>query len=497
MAQLIRLKVEPNTSPKKEAFAYQNEAVAAIKDLVYSGIFHEQGLGKTKIAIDLTLSWLTEKLVDSIIIVTKKGLIPNWIREFKQHTHIVPVVIGQDRRSNFYAFNAPARIYLIHYEAVVSEFERVQLLQQARQCAIILDEAHKIKNPEAKVSIALHGLSQGFVRRVIMTGTPIANRVYDIWSQIYFLDRGVSLGTNFPVFKRQYDLPDAAQVDRNQVEDYEQRVAELYQRISPFTVRETKAGAGIVLPSKEFLVHYAEWETVQGELYRAYRDELGAIVVREGVPVEDNAEDILKRLVRLTQIASNPVLVDEQYDHVPGKFHVLESLLADITNRGEKAIVWTSFTENADWLYKSLKEYSPAKVHGKMNMEDREKSLSKFMDKELCQVLVATPGAAKEGLTLTVANHVIFYDRTFSLDDYLQAQDRIHRISQEKTCYVHNIFLPESVDEWVDAILSAKQWSAKLGQGDVTLEEYRLAVTYQFHDILRNILRLNREEPYG
>ena len=74
----------------------------------------------------------------------------------------------------------------------------------------------------------------------------------------------------------------------------------------------------------------------------------------------------------------------------------------------------------------------------------------------------------KEGLTLTVANHAVFYDRSFSLDDYLQAQDRIHRISQEKPCHVKNLVAAGTVDCWVDALLAAKHLAAQLGQGDIT-----------------------------
>jgi len=76
---------------------------------------------------------------------------------------------------------------------------------------------------------------------------------------------------------------------------------------------------------------------------------------------------------------------------------------------------------------------------------------------------VATPGAAKEGLTLTVANHAVFFDRSFSLDDYLQAQDRIHRISQTQTCFVWNLIGSDTIDEWVDSLLTAKRLAAQTG----------------------------------
>lgn len=494
MAQNITLHNEPNMTAKKEAFAYQREAVKSIQSLEYSGVFHEQGLGKTKIAIDAALYWLASKAVDSVIIVTKKGLVPNWVRELKQHSHLTPRIISQDGRSNFYAFNSPARLYLTHYEAIVSEQNRIKLFQQSRVTAVILDEAHKIKNPQSNLAIVFHGLAKGFKRRLILTGTPVANRTYDIWSQIYFLDQGASLGTNFPEFKRLYDLPNAEDMTDSEVAEYEQRMAELNQRISAFTVRETKAGSGLALPQKEYITHQAEWEDVQQEMYRAYRDELAAIVVREGVPTEDRADDLLKQILRLIQIASNPLVVDQSYGRIPGKFLTLESILAEIAGNGEKAIVWTSFTENAEWLRKQLSEFGAVQVHGKMGMDDRERSLTKFMTKDDCKVLVATPGAAKEGLTLTMANHVIFYDRTFSLDDYLQAQDRIHRISQVKICYVHNLMLASSVDEWIDAILDAKHWSAKLAQGDITLDEYRANIDYQFPVVMRNILGLEQED---
>ena len=108
--------------------------------------------------------------------------------------------------------------------------------------------------------------------------------------------------------------------------------------------------------------------------------------------------------------------------------------------------------------------------------------------------MVATPASAKEGLTLTMANHVVFFDRGFSLDDYLQAQDRIHRISQKKTCYIHNIIVKNSIDEWVDLLLASKQRAAALAQGDVTLEKYQYEADYSYGDMIKAILFPEYEE---
>ncbi|MER8866840.1 SNF2-related protein [Mesorhizobium sp. M0751] len=94
---------------------------------------HEQGLGKTKIGLDLALSWLSRDLVDSVLIITKKSLIENWRTEIGSHSHLRPRIIGQDRNANFYAFNSPARIYLAHYEVLVSERKRLGALSQNLQ----------------------------------------------------------------------------------------------------------------------------------------------------------------------------------------------------------------------------------------------------------------------------------------------------------------------------------------------------------------------------
>ena len=104
------------------------------------------------------------------------------------------------------------------------------------------------------------------------------------------------------------------------------------------------------------------------------------------------------------------------------------------------------------------------------------------------KLLVATPGAAKEGLTLTAANHVIYYDRVFSLDDYLQSQDRIHRISQTRKCFVYLLIMRDSIDEWIDLLLRAKHLAAQLAQGDISLDRYQSQASYDFTEIIKGIL---------
>ena len=207
-------------------------------------------------------------------------------------------------------------------------------------------------------------------------------------------------------------------------------------------------------------------------MYRSYRDSLACELGDYLLRVMYDAEAILKRLLRLVQCASNPGLIDDTYAECPGKFSKLAALVDMLERAGEKAVVWTKFVDNVEWLADRLKGYVPQKVHGRMSMEQRNESIRKFKTCNACRLLIATPASAKEGLTLTVANHAIFYDRGFSLDDYLQAQDRIHRISQDNECFVHNLMAAGTIDEWVDTLLNAKHQAARLAQGDISRDEF-------------------------
>jgi len=490
----IILKREPRLDAKHLAFTFQKDAFESVRDLKYAAIFHEQGLGKSKIAVDLLLYWLEKKVVDTVLLVAKKGLVANWTRELKSHSYLKPLILTSDRRRNFFVFNTPTRLILTHFEAIRGEEQRFKLFLKTRSVGVILDEATKIKNPEAELTESFFRLAPLFIRRVIMTGTPVANRPYDLWAQIYFLDQGTALGTDFKAFRANLDLKNDLTQDTEAQARFEQELAGLNAKIASFSVRETKTSGVIELPDKIIKTVVTEWEPRQLDLYTQIRDSMSAVVMKGGKLLEDDAEEILKRLVRLVQIASNPMLVDESYKETPGKFDTLYEFVSDIVRVGEKCIVWTTFTENADWLAEKLRAFGSTKVHGKLSMEQRDRSIELFLKDVECRVLVATPGAAKEGLTLTVANHVFFYDRGFSLDDYLQAQDRIHRVSQVKTCYVYNLIMRESIDEWVELLLQAKRLAAQLAQGDISREYYDSQASYSYGDVIRGILGLNRDD---
>lgn len=488
MSKIVN-KTAVNLEAKRKAFPYQSQAFEAVKDLPYSAIFHEQGLGKTKIAVDLLLYWLQNKEIDTVLVVTKKQLVHNWADELRFHTHLKPLILSSNRGDNYATLNSAAQLIIANFETITSEFYRVALFVKSRDVAIIIDESTKLKNPDTKITKVFFDLAPYFKIRTIMTGTPIANRPYDIWAQIYFLDQGESLGCDYQAFKSSADLGNNFLESKEERESFEYSISAIFDKIRQFSVRETKKSCAVELPDKTYETVYVVPEIDQYNMYCRVLDELVIDVQKNGEVHLDDSSEAIKRLLRLIQIASNPRLIDERYLRVSGKEKVLDGLLEEIINEQDKCIVWSSFTGNIDYFTEKYQKWNARKIHGKMSIEERNRSISRFKDDNQCRVLFATPQAAKEGLTLTVANRVIFYDRGFNLDDYLQAQDRIHRISQRKHCYVYNLIMKDSVDVWVEKLLDAKQQAAFLAQGDINLEEYRKTADYSYGEIIRQILQ--------
>ena len=220
-------------------------------------------------------------------------------------------------------------------------------------------------------------------------------------------------------------------------------------------------------------------------------------IERDGNVVIDDSHQALKRLLRLLQVTSNPKLIDEKFSFKSGKEYELDRLIKQIVARDEKMIVWTSFVKNVDYLYEKYKDkYGAVRFYGALGLADRDNAVKEFKEGG-AKIFIATPQSAKEGLTLTVANNAIFYDRSFSLDDYLQAQDRIHRISQEKECHIYNIMIRGSIDEWVNSLLAAKSKAAALTQSDIDKEFFEDNMNYSYASIIKSILNSEKEIPHG
>ena len=346
----IHLSKEPSLLAKYEAFPYQKEAFEAVKDLEYAAIFHEQGLGKTKIAIDLLLYWLQNTSIDTVLIVTKKQLVANWVRELQIHTAIKPAVISSNKEENFRVFCGPFRVAITNFETLVAEYNQFQLYLKTRNVSIIIDESAKLKNPTAKLTRIFFELSPLFKKRVIMTGTPVANRPYDIWAQIYFLDHGKSLGAKFSAFKKETDLSNKLARNDELQQEFENHVSKIYEKIKPFSVRETKNSGIIELPDKVYIQELVDFEPLQKRLYDQICEELRIEVIKDGGAVIDDSSAVVKRLLRLVQIASNPKLIDEGYSGKSSKEEKLDCLIKEILQQEEKVIVWSNYIENVNYF---------------------------------------------------------------------------------------------------------------------------------------------------
>ncbi|MCX6748662.1 MAG: C-terminal helicase domain-containing protein, partial [Candidatus Pacearchaeota archaeon] len=187
----------------------------------------------------------------------------------------------------------------------------------------------------------------------------------------------------------------------------------------------------------------------------------------DGEKIIEEIDNYLVKLLRLTQIASNPGLIVTDYTEIPSKFLKLDEILGKIITNKEKAIVWTSFRKNIRVLRKRYEEFGALMLFGEIPIEERNRVVQKFMDFENNKILIANPAAAKEGLTLTSANNAIYLDRNFNMDDYLQSQDRIHRIGQIKKCNVIKLIAKKTIDEYTDEILEKKEAIAKFTLGDI------------------------------
>lgn len=481
------LRQAPLLKLKKNAFAFQQDAVNLIKDKEYFAIFHEQGLGKTKIAIDLIFDWLEFNKVDSVVIVCDKILVKNWIDELDFHGNLPPITLTNDKEDNFYKFNTPGFIYICNYELIRSSVDSFEAFFKNRKIGIILDESTKIKNPNAKISKALHHLAKFTEKRLIMTGTPVANRPYDYWSQIYFLDFGQRLGTNYESFKDDYDLGNDLYDSYSSQLIFKNALSELREKLSDCHIRETKKTAGIELPGKRFIEIAVEMDSYQEKLYQDMQIELSTDILKDGKLVEENVEVILKRLLRLNQVCSNAALIDDAYIKNPPKFEETIKIVNKAIQEKSKVIIWTNFIKNVEFLSTKI-GINAVGIHGQIDIADRNDLIKKFKTDDLINVLVATPGVAQQGLTITEANYAIFFDRDFSLDSYLQAQDRIHRMSQEKTCYIYKLLTKNSIDYWIDSLIEAKKIVARYAQGDITNDEFDQNVRYDFVEILKEIL---------
>lgn len=449
-------------SPRTADFPHQPDAIRYVETNDNSALFDEQGLGKTKIVIAALCNNMRDDVIDGALIVCRKHLVKNWSDEITRHSHLNSISLLGSKDARGLEFMGFAHFYMVNYEAVISERSRLTMFLSTRKMALVLDEAHRIKNPKAASTRAILSLRGLVAKRVIVTGTPLANKPEDLWAQFYFLDGGALLGQDFREFSAYYSVD----VGKGLEDESKSRLDKLRTLVLSHSMRRLK-GDVLQLPTKTIETRQVPLAGKQATLYYTMRDELFVEVTNmSGQHVVEHAEMLLKRLMRLVQLASNPGLLDSSYDEVPAKFAALDDIVSQVMGFGEKLIIWTSFVANAHALADRYAGHGVALLIGAVPIERRGRLAVDFQNNSSCRIVVANPAAAREGLTLTAANHAVYVDRSFNLVDYLQSQDRIHRISQTRDCTVVKLIADNTIDEYVDDILVRKSSVARFVEGD-------------------------------
>lgn len=458
------MRMSSNFAHKTKPLPHQIEGINYIQNNDEVALFDEQGLGKSKMVIDAIVNNIRDGVLDGAIVICKKTLLQNWKEEIETHSYLKVTLIDGSVQSKYRSFLNRTDFYLVCYESVHTLLPVLLMLEDSYRLAVVLDESQKIKNPNAKVSRSVLELSSSSKKRIIITGTPIANHPEDIWTQYYFLDHGKLLGQDYSLFCERYGI----NYRKTRLDEYESRLDELRELITSHSLRRSKEI--LSLPEKEYEDIYLEMGPVQQQIYQSINeeilDELSTDLISGEVDLSTIDNELVK-LLRLVQVSSNPKLIDSNYSESNPKLECIDHMLEKITKDDEKCIIWTSFIKNIELMQKRYRQYNPAIVHGGIDIERRNHDIHKFKIDPDCKVMIANPAAAKEGLTLVSANHAIYLDRSFKMDDYLQSQDRIHRIGQTKKCHIYKLICKNTIDEYIDEILHKKEIVLKYTIGDM------------------------------
>ncbi len=410
----------------------------------------DMGLGKTVQAITF-LQKQTENKDKPNLVVVPKSLVFNWQKECEKFAPELPVLVyyGAQRRSLQPEIKKHA-LTITTYGAVrsdIAEFREIDFNY------IILDESQAIKNPDALVSKAVKLLKAD--NRLTLTGTPIENNVFDLYSQIDFLNPGM-LG-NVEFFKREFANP----IDR---EKDAHATAQLRKLVYPFILRRTKEEVAKELPEKSESIIYCEMDKHQRRVYDGFKDKYRNMVLGkiDTDGISNAGIYILEGLMKLRQICDSPSLLNEKEDfgHESVKLAELIPRIQEDSGR-HKILVFSQFLGMLDLIRKELEKMHIPYEYLDGQTTDRQERVERFQNNDSVRVFLMSLKAGGVGLNLTAADYVYIVDPWWNPAVEAQAIDRTHRIGQEKPVFAYKMICKDTVEEKILQLQDKKKALAK------------------------------------
>ncbi len=422
----------------------------------------DMGLGKTIQVLALLLA-LKERPASSrrpgpALLVVPASLIANWKAEVERFAPSLRVLVAHPSGMDE-AVDDVGPEDLAAVDLVITTYgltHRVGWLTGTEWPLVVLDEAQAIKNPGAKQARAVKALRAR--SRVVLTGTPVENRLFDLWSIFDFLNPGL-LGSAraFGAFAKQLAERGGG-------------FAPLRELTRPYILRRLKTDRRVVddLPDKTELRAYCGLSKAQAALYqdsvRSLAEKLQGL---DGSTAIERRGVVLAYLLRLKQICNHPAqwLRDGAWaPEASGKFARLRELGEVIADKQEKALIFTQFREVTEPLALHLQSVfgRPGLVmHGATPVPARRDLVARFQDDARVPFFVLSLKVGGTGLNLTAASHVIHFDRWWNPAVEDQATDRAYRIGQKKNVLVHKFVCRGTVEEKIDALIAGKQHMAR------------------------------------
>ncbi len=447
----------------------------------------DMGLGKTLQLLGFLLHLKAEnKLENPTLIVCPTSVINNWEREAQKFAPSLSVLVhhGSDRNSGkAFASRVKDKDIVITSYALV--YRDLKTFVNISWQGIVLDEAQNIKNSQAKQSLAVRQLATGF--RIALTGTPVENRLSELWSILDFLNPDF-LG-NKQFFQRRFATP---------IEKYgdQESLQILRSLVRPFILRRLKTDKSIIqdLPEKQEMTVFCGLSQEQAQLYQQLVEQsLATISGAEGIQRQGL---ILTLLMKLKQICNHPAHFNKEKSldksNRSGKILRLEEMLEEVIEEGDHALIFTQFSE---WG-KLLKSYLEKKfkqdvfwLYGATKREQRQAMVDRFQnDPSAPHLFILSLKAGGTGLNLTRANHVFHIDRWWNPAVENQATDRAFRIGQKQNVQVHKFVCSGTLEEKINEMLESKKQLA-----EQTIEAGENWLTQLDTAQLRNLLLLDRD----